>query len=235
MLGIADKDPWDHYLRIEYTNSSGKQISAIKFGVVFINSLAEADRSVYAYTSDENVKPGKVAKPYWGDGVYFHQYGRRMRAGAWVEKIMFADGSMFTGAADNPCVFPKSTTPSIQPENNPLTSRIKENSADAQASAASANLAAYLGHVPTKDEVAQMVKDGKASVVAVITNPPGADIFVDQNKAGKSPIVFNLLQLPDQPERTLKIVMAGYKTVEKKITPDGKRIPIGIDLEKESQ
>ena len=230
-----DKDPWDHYLQIEYKNTSGKQISAIKFGVVFISPLAEVDRSVYAYTSDQNVKPGKTAKPYWGDGVYFHQYGRKMGAGTWVEKIMFSDGSMFVGSTGNPCVFPRSVTPQAQPANDPLTAGIKENSAAAQSSPASANLAASLGHVPTKEEIAEMVKEGKASTVAVITNPPGADIFVDQNKIGKSPMVFNLIRLPDQPDRVVKVEMTGYKTVEKKITPDGNKVPIGIDLQRENQ
>jgi PEGA domain len=41
-----EKDLWDRYLRIEYKNTSGKSIVAIRFGVEFINSLAEAKPSV---------------------------------------------------------------------------------------------------------------------------------------------------------------------------------------------
>jgi hypothetical protein len=33
--------------------------------------------------------------------------------------------------------------------------------------------------------------------------------------------------------RVLTIKMAGYKTIEKTYTPDGKTIPVGVDLEKE--
>src|ERR1039457_4540138 len=90
LLG-SDQDPWDSYLRIEYKNTSGKSIVGIRFQVEFVNSLAEAKPSVFAYTSDEVVKPGKVSKPYWGDGVYLHEYGYSMGAIAWVDKIRFSD------------------------------------------------------------------------------------------------------------------------------------------------
>jgi len=33
--------------------------------------------------------------------------------------------------------------------------------------------------------------------------------------------------------RTVTIKMGGYKTIEKKVIPDGKVIPIGVMLEKE--
>jgi hypothetical protein len=85
LLGL-EKDPWDHYIRIEYKNISAKTIIAVRFGVAFVDALADANESVYSYTSDQIVKPSKIAKPYWGDGVYFHQYGSRMGAVAWARK-----------------------------------------------------------------------------------------------------------------------------------------------------
>ncbi|HEU5232662.1 MAG TPA: PEGA domain-containing protein [Terriglobales bacterium] len=231
LLGIADKDPWDHYLRIEFTNRTDKTISAVKFGVVFVNSLAETERSVYAYTSDANVKPGKTSKPYWGDGVYFNQFGYKMSAGAFVERIMFTDGSLFEGGADNPCVFPQGPYHPAVPTSD--ISKIRDNSLSAVSSPASANAAAAMGHVVTPQEAAQLVKQRKASVVAVITAPAGADVYVDGNKVGVSPLVFNVLRLPDKEQRTISVKLAGYKEFDKTIIPDGSRVPIGISLEKQ--
>jgi hypothetical protein len=68
----------------------------------------------------------------------------------------------------------------------------------------------------------------------VITGPPGAEIDIDGNKAGVSPLVVMLLKHGDSP-RLITIKMSGYKTVEKKVVPDGKIIPLGLNLGKESQ
>jgi hypothetical protein len=66
----------------------------------------------------------------------------------------------------------------------------------------------------------------------VVTTPPGAEVYVDGNKLGISPVAFVLLKLGDTP-RTITIKMDGYKPVEKKFVPDGKTIPIGLTLEKQ--
>jgi hypothetical protein len=107
------------------------------------------------------------------------------------------------------------------------------NSEAAKSSPAAAALA-RTGHVSTPQEDAELVQKGQASKVAVITSPPGAEIDVDGNKAGVSPVVFLLLKHGDTP-RLITIKMSGYKTVEKNVIPDGKVIPLGLNLEKESQ
>jgi hypothetical protein len=55
---------------------------------------------------------------------------------------------------------------------------------------------------------------------------------VDGNRLGVSPISFVLLKRDDAPRR-VTIKMAGYKTVEQGLVPDGKTIPIGLTLEKQ--
>ncbi len=40
------KDPWNHYLRVEYKNVSDKTIIAIRFGVAFVDMMAETNESV---------------------------------------------------------------------------------------------------------------------------------------------------------------------------------------------
>lgn len=86
-------------------------------------------------------------------------------------------------------------------------------------------------HVPTPEELAALVKEGKASKCAVVTVPSGADIYIDGNKMTVTPAVFVLLK-KDAP-RKITVKKDGYKTVEKEYDPDGKVIPIDLTLEKQ--
>lgn len=108
---------------------------------------------------------------------------------------------------------------------------LNQNSEASKASPAAAAALAEAGRTYTPQELAQLIQDGKASKTAVVTSPAGAEVYLDGNKAGVTPLVFVLLKR-DSP-RILTIKLAGYKTVEKSLVPDGKTIPIGITLEKE--
>jgi PEGA domain len=77
----------------------------------------------------------------------------------------------------------------------------------------------------------KLVKQGKASFLAIMTTPVGAEIDVDGRKLGASPISFYLLK-KDEP-RSVSIQLAGYKSVTRKLTPDGKPISLAITLEKQ--
>ena len=85
----------------------------------------------------------------------------------------------------------------------------------------------------TPQEMLTMAQEGQASRCGVYTVPPGAEIDIDGKKAGISPMGFVLLRKGTTP-RVVTIKMSGYKTVEKKVVPDGKIIPIGLVLEKGS-
>ncbi|MGA8068621.1 MAG: PEGA domain-containing protein, partial [Terriglobales bacterium] len=114
-----------------------------------------------------------------------------------------------------------------------LKMTLTENAEASKTSPAAAAQLAQDGHVNAPEELAQLVQKGQASKTAVITSPAGAEVYVDGNKLGVTPVVFVLLKR-DNP-RVLTIKLAGYKTVEKTLVPDGKNIPIGISLEKEAK
>jgi hypothetical protein len=107
----------------------------------------------------------------------------------------------------------------------------KENTVAAGFSPAAAASLAAEGHVLTREEIAQAIKEGRASRCAIITYPPGAEVFIDGNKLGVTPVVTNLMKR-DAP-RTVTVKLPGYKTFEKQFEPDGKPIPLGLTLEKE--
>jgi hypothetical protein len=112
-----------------------------------------------------------------------------------------------------------------------LKKTLTDNSEISKTSPAAAAQLAQDGHISTPQEMVQLVQKGQASKTAVITTPAGAEVYLDGNKLGVTPVAFVLLKR-DNP-RVLTIKLAGYKTVEKTLAPDGKNIPIGITLERE--
>jgi hypothetical protein len=79
----------------------------------------------------------------------------------------------------------------------------------------------------------QQVAKGQASMCVVITHPSGAEIDVDGNRVGASPLVFVLPRQGDE-ARTIQIKLNGYRTMARTVVPDGKTVPIGLTLEKGS-
>jgi len=98
------------------------------------------------------------------------------------------------------------------------------NSEAAKSSPAAAAALASAGHAHSQQELAELVQKGQASRCAVVTVPPGAEVYVDGNKAGLSPLAFVLLKQGDTP-RKITVKMTGYKTVEKAVVPDGRLFP----------
>ncbi len=90
-------DPWGSCLLISYRNISTQPITAIRFEATFINAMEESKPSAYSYDDTRKVKPGKTQTTLWGNGFYWHQYGDKMEARIRVLKVMFADGTFWTG------------------------------------------------------------------------------------------------------------------------------------------
>jgi hypothetical protein len=209
----SGKDPWDSYLQIEYSNVSNKTIAGIRFGVYFVSGMREADRSVYNYESEQKVRPGETKKPYWADGVYEHEYGRTMGAMVWPQRIMYEDGTYWTDDGTQSC----GNVKFIQPQ--------ASQPAQPQMSPAVQQAMAILNPAPALPAT-------MGSIMTVFTDPAGADIAVDGKSTGGR-IRFLLLNKAGA-ERTVLITMKGYKTVEKKLIPDGKPITLNLKLEKDT-
>jgi hypothetical protein len=161
---------------------------------------------------------------------------------SWDDMVQ-RDNSILGGLLIKPDTFEKVTftlrsDQSTPPQPPALPDGTKQaivtNSEASKSSPAAAAALAEVGHLQTPQEMATLVQAGKASKCAVITNPPGAEIDIDGNKAGVSPMVFVLLKKGDT-ARVITIKMRGYRTVEKAVVPDGNIIPIGLILEKEAQ
>lgn len=121
------------------------------------------------------------------------------------------------------------TVPTMTPA---MLQQAAANSESAKTSQAAVASLASVGHILTPQELADLVKNAQASKCAVVTNPSGADVYVDGNRAGVSPLAFTLLRKGDTP-RKITVSMRGYKTVEKEVVPDGKIIPMGLTLDKQ--
>lgn len=110
---------------------------------------------------------------------------------------------------------------------------IRENSEAGESSPAAAAQVAYQGRSMSPQEQTHAVENGQASITAVFTSPSGAEVYIDGNKGGITPLQF-VLNKRDAP-RAITIKLAGYKTVEKTFVPDGKLILMAITLEAETK
>src|ERR1019366_4464176 len=90
---------------------------------------------------------------------------------------------------------------------------LQANSEAAKTSPAAAAAMATDGKQLNPQEQADLVKQGLASRCAIVTSPVGAEVFIDGNRAGISPLALVLIRR-DHP-RVITIKMSGYKTVEK--------------------
>jgi len=234
-------------LRIEFVNRAQLNTAAVEFGVVFTNLLGEQQQSRSMYEQNTPVKPGQLHKSDWSDSKYTKgQPG--LKAMAWVERVGFADGSVWQDDGSRSCGMleqiqePKvyqppatASAPGAAPTASAPSGTDKDpvsaNIAAARNSAAQQSVTQQMGHTPTPDELARLVQQGKASRCAVVTTPAGAEVLVDGNSAGVTPIVLVLLK-HDTP-RTVTIKKQGYRTMEKQFDPDGKDIPVEVTLVKE--
>jgi hypothetical protein len=120
---------------------------------------------------------------------------------------------------------PNDSRPVATPPPEDLSVALVANTAAGNSSAAAAAATSYYGHALSSSEEAALVQQGQASPCSVITNPSGAEVFIDGNKGGVSPLTFVLNRHGDA-FRNVTIKLAGYKTVEQRLVPDGKPIAI---------
>jgi hypothetical protein len=83
----------------------------------------------------------------------------------------------------------------------------------------------------TPQELAEAVKAGRASNCLIYAYPKGVEVSVDGVKVGVDPLPAFILLKRDKP-RKITFSLAGYKTVEKQVDPDGNLITLGVKLEK---
>jgi hypothetical protein len=89
-------------LRIEFVNRAHLATASVKFGVVFANQMGEQQESRISYYQNTPVKPGHSHKSDWSDSKYTKGQ-RGLKALAWVERVGFADGSVWQDNGSRSC------------------------------------------------------------------------------------------------------------------------------------
>ena len=232
---MGNGDPWGSYLLLKFKNVTSKTLAATRFGVSFVDALADAHESVYNYDDDKSIKPGKSDLPEWGDGVYAGDLSHKVGAIVWVEKVRFADNTNFVDDGSHSCGAKNGVAAQRMASSSPPPSRTPAESSTLL-EGVQGNTAASVAESGAKPispkRSLDLAQTGEGSRCTVVTNPPGAEVEIDGKKAGVTPFVFVLLRHGDTP-RAVTIKMDGYNTIVKKLVPHGKPIPIGLTLEKE--
>lgn len=85
-------------LRIAYKNTSNKEIAATKFGLNYYDSTGDFVRGPEYYSVKNKVKAGKKTDAYWFNPEHAGQ-GHE----AWVQKVLFTDGSTWEDDGSRSC------------------------------------------------------------------------------------------------------------------------------------
>jgi len=192
---------------IDYINRSDKIVSTVRFGVGYLNSMHELfDTEMVTTKESRHVKN----KKYSVVGNNGHIVGNdKMRAVAWVEKIMFDDGTYWNDNGSRSCGNFK--LPEARPSDTPTTASSGPNKLPAAAAL-------------------NMISTGQASMAILVSTPLGAEVFVDDAKVGVTPLTLVLLRKGDA-ERVIIFRMKGYKDHIEKVVPTGAPVSISATLQ----
>jgi hypothetical protein len=150
--------------------------------------------------------------------------------------LQFSEGTKRLFDASSCIKFEGSTSCASQPLPSPTTTpkfiTPIEQELKANVEASKSSPAAVAAHQSTPEELAESLKNGMASRCVIVTEPAGAEVYIDGLKAAVTPLVFVLLKQGDTP-RTIEIRLNGYRTIEKYLVPDGRLITIQSTLEKQ--
>jgi hypothetical protein len=206
-LGLSS--PSRGHVGIDYTNRSDKDVITVRFGVGYINSMHELAYTDVITTKQQKLKPGKTFGVITPNG--FITGGEKANMRAWVQKVMFADGSYWNDDGSRSCGNFKVE------ENAPTTSLTS-----------SAPPPATIVPQPTAKlqprEISRLLGSG-AILTAVTSVPASAEVKFGETAVGYTPAVF-LLQPGET--HTITITTEGYKPVTQPLVAGR---PIFIQLE----
>ena len=89
------------YLILKYQNNSQKQVSGVRFVVVYLNSVREPAFTEDVTTPTEKLKPGRSSSLINADGQI--SGGQKVETFGWVARVLFADGTTWSDDGSKSC------------------------------------------------------------------------------------------------------------------------------------
>lgn len=150
------------HVGIYYQNQSDKDVLTVRFGLGYVNTMRELSYVEFVDTQEHRVKPGKSFGLLASTGNW--NLGDQTKHVAWVEKVMFSDGTFWNDDGSKSCA-----TASLQ------------------------NAFIADGKMSPQQMLA-FSQSGEGSMTVVSTYPTGAAVSVDGKTVGVTPLTFMLLR-----------------------------------------
>lgn len=198
-------------LRITYRNTSRFPVRGVEFGVQAVDWNSGAGRSgkFFAFLL---LEPNAAGAALWNAA----RFGRKNALGPslvfWPAIVTMGDGSRWSGSAAQ-CGY--------STDNGGGSVADRRSAGAATATAAPAPNPAY-----AEGEREEFIRSGKASIVSVTSDPPGANIDVDGKLIGKTPLSFVLLATANGSTRNIMVYKDGYTLAGRDVTPNGAPITL---------
>lgn len=189
-------------IKVTYRNASPFPVRGIEFGVQALSTDNSVSKPSVIIANHE-LAPNVVASLLWNSTRYDKQNAKSPIYIVWPAIVVMHDGSRFGGSAAS-CGF-----------------RTDQGEQTGKATAVASKPALASNQSNSTREMEDLINSGKASLVNVTSDPPGANVDVDEKLIGKTPLSFVLMGTSNGSPRSILVYKEGYTLAGRDLTPNG--------------
>jgi hypothetical protein len=196
----SEMGTYGYAIKMIYRNVSPFPVRGIEFGIQALSTNNNVSKPSTIIANHE-LAPNAVDSLLWNATRFDKQNAKKPNYIIWPAVIVMADGSKFGGSAAL-CGF--------------RTERGEQVGNDA---AVAANPIPAPGN--SSRQLEDLLNSGKASLVHVTSDPPGANVDMDEKLIGKTPLSFVLMGTTNGAPRSILVYKKGYTIAGRDVTPNG--------------
>lgn len=189
-------------IEVTYRNVSRFPVRGIEFGVQALSTDNSVSKPSIIIENHE-LAPNAVDSLLWNSTRFDKQNAKRPIYSIWPAVVVMHDGSRFGGSAAS-CGF-----------------RTDQGEQGGKVAAVAAKPALASNQSNSTRQMEDLINSGKASLVNVTSNPPGANVDVDEKLIGKTPLSFVLMGTSNGSPRSILVYKEGYTLAGHDLTPNG--------------
>ena len=198
----SEMGTYGYAIKLTYRNVSPFPVRGIEFGIQAVstsNSVSKPNTII----ADHELAPNAVDSLLWNATRFDKQNEKKPIYIIWPAVIVMEDRSKFGGSAAQ-CGFRVGQGEQVRSDAPMATNSTPAASPD-----------------NSTKQLEELVNSGKASLVHVTSDPPGANVDVDEKLIGKTPLSFVLMGTASGAPRSILVYKEGYTLAGRDVTPNG--------------
>jgi len=193
---------YGYAIKLTYRNVGPFPVRGIEFGIQALSANDSVSKPS-TIIANHALAPYAVDSLLWNATHFDKQNEKKPIYIIWPAVIVLADGSKF-GSSAVACGF-----------------RTDQGEQVGNDVAVAANPTPAANPDNSTKQLDDLIKSGKASLVNVTSDPPGANVDVDERLIGKTPLSFVLMRTTNGTPRSILVYKEGYTIAGHDVTPNG--------------